>query len=503
MFMPQIRITMILLLFCAGLRGQGSAWEEVVQAGPIQWGSVHAPVCYDANVGALLSASGYGGYDASGSLEGNLLTRVFDPVTKSWSVIPVTNPPGPLFGSRMAFDPVRGRSVLYGGIVPGVGPMVTNTWEFDGSDWVNLNPATNPGTRSWASMSYDPTLGGVILIGGSSQSLAPVDGSIWLWDGSNWTLIAPTTPGPAPRESASFCYDPVRGVHVLFGGRTANTPLTYMDDTWELDTSTMSWTQVMTAQRPFKRNGAASVFDPESQRVMIYGGAVGGVVGGPYSFDETWLFDGVNWIEVQSPTGNAKSRQGSALAVYPPTGEVFLFGGTPVPIFSPSQFLWGEEIWTWRPLSPSPYSGTGGDCRIDVRVGLFFDEGIAGHHQVAVGDFLGVSLVSPYRSLDGARLAFVYSLDFAGIAPQGQSLVGGGAPDIWINPATAVVALDGLRFPPSPSVPQINSQGTVVGSHLVHPMLFGMRAVMQVFVDDPGANVYDLSVSDAVIVDFI
>jgi len=64
----------------------------------------------------------------------------------------------------MVYDSARGRVVLFGGY--GSPPVFGDTWEWDGSNWVERTPATSPTDRYGHEMVYDHARGRVVLFGG-------------------------------------------------------------------------------------------------------------------------------------------------------------------------------------------------------------------------------------------------------------------------------------------------------------------------------------------------
>lgn len=77
---------------------------------------------------------------------------------------PTPGIPTPRFAEAMAYDPVHGQAVLFGG--EGARDSLADTWAWDGHSWEQAHPATSPPPREAASMAYDPALQAVILIGG-------------------------------------------------------------------------------------------------------------------------------------------------------------------------------------------------------------------------------------------------------------------------------------------------------------------------------------------------
>jgi hypothetical protein len=70
----------------------------------------------------------------------------------------------------MAYDAVRGQVVLFGGIGPS-GLSLSDTWVWNGTDWVRKFPANNPPARYDHAMAYDAARGQVVLFGGYSGQM--------------------------------------------------------------------------------------------------------------------------------------------------------------------------------------------------------------------------------------------------------------------------------------------------------------------------------------------
>jgi len=77
------------------------------------------------------------------------------------------------------------------------------------------------------SMAYDANLGSVVLFGGVDEP-GSESNDTWLWNGSNWRKIHPST-APGVRYATNMDYDPVAKGLVLFGGFGSNQTL---GDTW-------------------------------------------------------------------------------------------------------------------------------------------------------------------------------------------------------------------------------------------------------------------------------
>jgi hypothetical protein len=103
-------------------------------------------------------------------------------------------PPGPSGAdSVLAYDPVAGAIVFFGGSFPGPGyPLPTNqTWEFQAGHWKDLNVSGPPLTIGGVeTMIFDPSSQRLVdLVAPSSYYLANVSPSYedWEFAGGNWT----------------------------------------------------------------------------------------------------------------------------------------------------------------------------------------------------------------------------------------------------------------------------------------------------------------------------
>ncbi|MFC1609817.1 kelch repeat-containing protein [Myxococcota bacterium] len=130
-------------------------------------------------------------------------------------------------------------------------------------DWTLQQPMEFPRNKDQR-MVYDTRRRRVVLVRGPN-----IYGVLetWEWDGSNWTEIntAITPPG---RDLFEIAYDARRGVIVLFGGQVRRG--VWCDDTWELDNG--EWKKVTLAGSPPPRWGHAMAYDAGREVVVLFGG---------------------------------------------------------------------------------------------------------------------------------------------------------------------------------------------------------------------------------------
>lgn len=240
--------------------------------------------------------------------------------------------------TRMAFDAARGQLVLFGGtLLPG--GLMNDTWTYDGTTWMQRNPATAPTARSQHAMCYDSVRQKVVLFGGQSAGMPW--GETWEWDGTNWTLRSFPAGGPVARYRTGLAFDGTRSV--LFGGQSGAT----LGDTWVLDAA--GWTQLTPAASPSARSSHQMASNGAGE-VLLFGGP---------NLNDTWLFNGTTWTQ-QSPATPPPVRNQPYLARDPVAGRYLLFGGTNA-FFQPQEDTWAFAGGQWTQLTtlraPSTRSG--------------------------------------------------------------------------------------------------------------------------------------------------
>ncbi len=112
--------------------------------------------------------------------------------------------------------------VIYGGLAD-VNPV--NTWTWDGHNWTEQNPKTQPLWTYYSGTSYDPHLAGVVNFGGGSGA-----NTTWAWKGTDWWNINAQNP-PPPIDSQGMAYDFAIDQMIMFGGETSGN---FVSDTYSM-----------------------------------------------------------------------------------------------------------------------------------------------------------------------------------------------------------------------------------------------------------------------------
>lgn len=261
-----------------------------------------------------------------------LASRVTAQDCEGWSTI--DNPPGGRFGHALAFDSIRGVTVMFGG--SNVTSLLDETLEWDGQFW-NRVKVSGPGARAGHAMTYDSNRRVVVLFGGFDESGELAD--TWEWNGVMWSQR--TGPAPQARYGHSMTFDSNRRVVVLFGGR--NDGAFVSRTVWEWNGTT--WSQ-RTATGPSPRDGQGLAFDPVRNLTVLFGGHLG-----PRGFsNETWEWNGASWT--QRVVTGPRAQASPLLAWDSLRSTVVLFGQGATPGIAGELWDWNGTSWIARTSAP-------------------------------------------------------------------------------------------------------------------------------------------------------
>jgi hypothetical protein len=195
----------------------------------------------------------------------------------AWSMRSGTGP-SPRYGHSMSYDSRRNVTVLFGGgLYDGVGEILSReTWEWNGDVWARRS-TTGPTERSRQAMAFDAVRGQTVLFGGKEcvGDCCTALGDTWVWAGSTWAQRA--VPGPPRRFGSAMAYDTVGGVVLLYGGQDEDGNV--HDDLWQWDGT--AWSQ-RADFGPKARTGHLLVYDTANHSALL--------VGGVGSFGDAWEY---------------------------------------------------------------------------------------------------------------------------------------------------------------------------------------------------------------------
>jgi hypothetical protein len=261
--------------------------------------------------------------------------------TYGWTPVEVKDGPVPLREAESAYDTQRNRLVMFGGSASYLGndkwDYKTDTWEWDGNQWLNVPSEETPQGRADHAMAYDEKRGVVVLFGGVTNGERLSD--TWEWDGKSWTKMTSYADPPA-RSGHEMIYDSVREKVVIYGGYGDDV---FKNDAWEWDGAGWKWIPL--------DSGApiASVFalayDPNQNYAFSFLSGSGG----------TWLWKGNSWEQLHLEI--EPNNRGWTTLVYDPGRKLFfLFGGYSKDTMLDDTWTYDGSEWkefTWSGVKPA------------------------------------------------------------------------------------------------------------------------------------------------------
>ncbi|MHC4662177.1 MAG: Kelch repeat-containing protein [Planctomycetota bacterium] len=235
----------------------------------------------------------------------------------AWTQVTDATPPDSRCLSAMAFD---GEQVIMfsGAVSDGTTQTIISdptTWGFNGMEWVDLSPSNTPEARFGTYICFDNR--GALMFGG--MGTGGVLNDVWRFEGGNWHSVN-TANAPGGRYWGDMIWDPIRDVIILFGGSDGSTAS--LDETWELDLDTNTWTHLDTLSTNPTARVRFNMF--YTNRVVLSGGS--GTIG-KSAYGGTWSFYGDTTWTVNPHDYTSPMRYDMGLATDYEGGYGLLFGG--------------------------------------------------------------------------------------------------------------------------------------------------------------------------------
>jgi hypothetical protein len=316
----------------------------------------------------------------------DLLDETWEYDGRNWTRVVTATWPQARVDHALVYDRQRSRAVLFGGWVPASSVLFDDTWEYDGCSWVRRSSATSPTARARHALAYDPVRGRTVLFGGIHNAATLAD--TWEWDGTVWTQ---TVGGPPARCAHAMTFDLARNRTLLYGGErngqqitdtwefdgaswtpaSGSAPATdsmpamaydqaratavlfssssYSGATWERPSASAAWT--LAADRaPSPRGHHAIAYDWSRARTVLFGGTG---FAAPVDGD-TWEWDGSRWHEMPA-VPSPPARWYHAMAHDVARSRTVLFGGWDRNnVELADTWEWDGTTWTQRFPAQSP-----------------------------------------------------------------------------------------------------------------------------------------------------
>jgi N-acetylneuraminic acid mutarotase len=240
-----------------------------------------------------------------------------------WKNLNPSAPPPVREAPAAAFSSLGNRTVLFGGYNSMYLSELDDTWEFDYATnaWTQYSPNPRPIGREFARMSYDPVQKVVVLFGGVNGTSPDV----YLEDTWEYNVVSrswsETNPIGPLMISSAMTYDSVAKVHIMVGRNYTSSAF----QTWAYNASANTWTLRMTGG-PVSRTGHFIAYDEQLKRTVLFGGFDSSVPPGTLLSD-TWEFNSATNIWTQIGVTGPEARQSHSMTYRPATTSILLFGG--------------------------------------------------------------------------------------------------------------------------------------------------------------------------------
>ena len=276
---------------------------------------------------------------------------VFETMSNSFTIadhpdLPTRAHPG------MVYDNESDLVVIFGGGNATVPYDSTWTYDYNLDSYTEMDPASRPLGRGETGMTYDSIRDQVILFGGEDNLATPnALNDTWLYnvDTDTWTEVFPVI-APSERREHFMVFDSESDRAITFGGWPE-----YDNETWAYDPGTNVWTKMSPATAPDGRGAYRMVYESESDRVILFGGYNGGAVGEESNyFADTWAYDfnSDTWEELTT-IGSPSARGNPSLVYDSESDRSVLFGGAMSYLSYNDTWLFNYNTLTWQEMNPS------------------------------------------------------------------------------------------------------------------------------------------------------
>jgi hypothetical protein len=211
--------------------------------------------------------------------------------------------------------------------------------------WTPRGPLV-PIARVENAMVYDSVNQRMVNFGGYDIMFNRMN-DMWEYNGAarTWVNVTPAV-SPPRRQGSAMAYDPNRQRILLFGG--SDDAGTVLGDTWEWNAVAKSWTQLSPSPAPSPRVGSRMVYDVANDRIILHGGWNSTTT---QHFADTWAWNPTNrtWNQL-SPTASPSARTYHGLVYNTSNNRVTIFGGVLGGVYLND--LWELQGNTWVNVTP-------------------------------------------------------------------------------------------------------------------------------------------------------
>jgi hypothetical protein len=270
-----------------------------------------------------------------GTGTGGLLNDLwaFDLKGRAWSRLEALGTvPEPRLGHNAVYDPIGHQMVLWAGQQGG--RFFNDTWTLSLTTlrWTAVSPSTKPKARYGSVSVFDPAQRGLVQFAGFTEEGSRFqDSQIFSLDSLQWRDVTPGGIKPQVRCLHTAAFRPTSRRMIVYGGQRSG----QLDDLWEFDLSSNTWSELTPASRPAGRFFASSFVDGEGRFLVFGGNTSAGNVNETWSYD----FDSGSWSRLEIP-GGPPERNGMMGAYIPDEDRFVIFGGTGARLYN--------DVWELR-----------------------------------------------------------------------------------------------------------------------------------------------------------
>ena len=367
------------LINAAGRAGPPE-WQRLAPTGTLPSPRHLAMTAYDATANRLIMHGGCPGHCGTAFVDTWVLTNANGlGGTPEWIQLPSGTSD---LTAGHAYDPISNRLILFGGLTPAapfndtsVVRVLVDANGIGEPRWIDLSPlGTRPPPRSELyALGYDGVNNRLLVFGG--YRWRDIDyNDVWVLKNANglggapeWQQLAPDGTPPDPRGNMPSHFDPNSNRLVVFGGlRQSATPDAAVDGAWVLSSAnglggTPQWTLLAsTAAGPGPRRSHAAVYDPRSNR-LVTGLGYNDLSG--ETFNDAWV--------LSNASGNCTAAQVctfKATASDPDAGDTLRHSLDAAPAGMAIDAASGAIVWTPAIAQIGNHAVT---VRVTDRGGLF------------------------------------------------------------------------------------------------------------------------------------
>ncbi len=295
-------------------------WQRLPLEGRLPPGRSRHVAVFDSIADAMVV---YGGQDANHYL-GDIWTLDLKGGT-GWRELEQADEPRPVprGGCVGVLETTRHRLVIAAGATDLT--VLNDVWGFDldTGHWATMVPqAVEALARSHLALAYDSRRQRWLGFGGEGYN------DLLSWDmarGNGWSKLDYADQGPVGLGDPCAVYDSLRDQLIVLGG-SADPDFAMELSVIDLARQTRGAPRHVPGEQPPPLHGAAAVYDPLHDRVLVFGGATESAVMG-----DLWqlsLGDSMHWTRLAGPGSGAPSPREYASSVYDPVHRrwVILFG---------------------------------------------------------------------------------------------------------------------------------------------------------------------------------